>query len=201
MKTCPICNAKAFDDAAVCYGCLHRFEKEGESDDCRQQLREGESGNGRQLPSENQDLPPASSWEQAAAQAGSPPIATQRSSERDQRVQPVQPAARNLACDSFPCSDAPGLVIHMELQGLYPCGLSSLSDEIRCASAEAPPFAASFVPRVAVTDDGVVVALEAPQVSRRLPRALPARERTRARRISRAAYKRPTRRVALASEQ
>lgn len=25
MKTCPICHARAFDDAEVCYGCLHRF--------------------------------------------------------------------------------------------------------------------------------------------------------------------------------
>ena len=25
MKTCPICGARAFDDAEVCYGCLHRF--------------------------------------------------------------------------------------------------------------------------------------------------------------------------------
>lgn len=30
MKTCPVCAAKAFDDAEVCYGCLHRFE-EGEA--------------------------------------------------------------------------------------------------------------------------------------------------------------------------
>lgn len=26
MKECPICKAVAFDDAQVCYGCLHRFE-------------------------------------------------------------------------------------------------------------------------------------------------------------------------------
>lgn len=25
MKTCPICNAIAFDDATTCYGCLYRF--------------------------------------------------------------------------------------------------------------------------------------------------------------------------------
>lgn len=30
MKTCPVCQAKAFDDAEVCYGCLHRFESERE---------------------------------------------------------------------------------------------------------------------------------------------------------------------------
>ena len=28
MKTCPICGARAFDDADVCYGCLHRFGEE-----------------------------------------------------------------------------------------------------------------------------------------------------------------------------
>lgn len=29
MKTCPVCNERSFDDAEVCYGCLHRF---GEGD-------------------------------------------------------------------------------------------------------------------------------------------------------------------------
>lgn len=27
MKTCPICNAKTFDDMDVCYGCLYRFDE------------------------------------------------------------------------------------------------------------------------------------------------------------------------------
>ena len=30
MKTCPVCNALAFDDASMCYGCLHTFDE----DDC-----------------------------------------------------------------------------------------------------------------------------------------------------------------------
>ena len=25
MKTCPTCGARAFDDAEVCFGCLHRY--------------------------------------------------------------------------------------------------------------------------------------------------------------------------------
>lgn len=29
MKECPICKAISFDDAKICYGCLHRFEDEG----------------------------------------------------------------------------------------------------------------------------------------------------------------------------
>ena len=30
MKTCPVCHAVAFDDAELCYGCLHRFAKDDE---------------------------------------------------------------------------------------------------------------------------------------------------------------------------
>ncbi len=26
MKVCPVCKSLSFDDAEVCYGCLHRFE-------------------------------------------------------------------------------------------------------------------------------------------------------------------------------
>lgn len=38
MKTCPVCHASTFDDAKVCYGCMHRFDDE---------VREGlSSGNG-----------------------------------------------------------------------------------------------------------------------------------------------------------
>ena len=29
MKTCPVCRARAFEDAEVCYGCLHRFDGDG----------------------------------------------------------------------------------------------------------------------------------------------------------------------------
>lgn len=28
MKECPICGATAFTDAAVCFGCMHRFGEE-----------------------------------------------------------------------------------------------------------------------------------------------------------------------------
>lgn len=32
MKECPICGARAFDDAEVCYGCLHHYGDEGGGD-------------------------------------------------------------------------------------------------------------------------------------------------------------------------
>lgn len=30
MKVCSVCSARCFDDMEVCYGCMHRFGKEGE---------------------------------------------------------------------------------------------------------------------------------------------------------------------------
>ena len=30
MKICPVCGARAFDDALICYGCLYRYEEERE---------------------------------------------------------------------------------------------------------------------------------------------------------------------------
>lgn len=30
MKTCPICNARCFDDMELCYGCLHDFTKQSD---------------------------------------------------------------------------------------------------------------------------------------------------------------------------
>ncbi len=54
MKTCPVCHASTFDDAKVCYGCMHRFDEE----DSRGHV----GGNGmsslRDAPSEK-DPPPA----------------------------------------------------------------------------------------------------------------------------------------------
>lgn len=40
MKTCPVCNALTFDDAVVCYGCMHRYDH---VDDSRNAFEEGES--------------------------------------------------------------------------------------------------------------------------------------------------------------
>ena len=42
MKSCPICGARAFDDAAVCYGCLHRFADEEAP--VEEETAEGEEG-------------------------------------------------------------------------------------------------------------------------------------------------------------
>lgn len=33
MKVCPVCGARAFDDAPMCFGCLHRFEENAREDE------------------------------------------------------------------------------------------------------------------------------------------------------------------------
>ena len=30
MKTCPVCQSVAFDDAETCFGCMHRFGEDGD---------------------------------------------------------------------------------------------------------------------------------------------------------------------------
>ena len=49
MKTCPICRAVAFDDAAVCFGCLHEFTPDDE-------VGAGDGSSGEAVAS---DAPPA----------------------------------------------------------------------------------------------------------------------------------------------
>lgn len=56
MKTCPICNAKTFDDMDVCYGCLHRFGKERFSPSSGS----GESGSNGKVDLEVKQAPGAS---------------------------------------------------------------------------------------------------------------------------------------------
>ena len=31
MKTCPVCHATAFEDAEICYGCMHRYTEADEA--------------------------------------------------------------------------------------------------------------------------------------------------------------------------
>lgn len=45
MKTCPVCNAKAFDDAKICFECLHAFD-ERDDNPCRDSNAGGQSAQG-----------------------------------------------------------------------------------------------------------------------------------------------------------
>ena len=53
MRICPVCHARAFDDAEICYGCMHRF---GIKDAAASPVPGGahKGGNARSLPKEAQ---------------------------------------------------------------------------------------------------------------------------------------------------
>jgi hypothetical protein len=58
MKTCPVCKAVAFDDALVCFGCMHRYDSQ-ETDGSPQESaghREAATGASRD---EEFEFPPA----------------------------------------------------------------------------------------------------------------------------------------------
>lgn len=57
MKTCPTCHAVAFDDAPVCYGCLHRFDA-GSSEDCQGPPPSGSAALGIPAPDESSPSEP-----------------------------------------------------------------------------------------------------------------------------------------------
>ena len=40
MKVCPICGARAFDDAELCYGCLHRYDERADDEEAAGGLAE-----------------------------------------------------------------------------------------------------------------------------------------------------------------
>jgi len=54
MKVCPICHSRAFDDAAVCFGCMHRF---GEKPAQVLPAPEPQEGDVRMVPVHSADLP------------------------------------------------------------------------------------------------------------------------------------------------
>lgn len=35
MKTCPVCQAIAFDDAQTCFGCMYQFDEKNRGEDLR----------------------------------------------------------------------------------------------------------------------------------------------------------------------
>ena len=58
MKTCPICQAVAFDDARICFGCMHRYD---DPDDCdaSQESPTSLETEGGTPPDEMPEFPPA----------------------------------------------------------------------------------------------------------------------------------------------
>ena len=58
MKTCPICQAVAFDDARICFGCMHRYDDPAGPDTPQESSMHADGG--PDSPSEETpDFPPA----------------------------------------------------------------------------------------------------------------------------------------------
>lgn len=57
MKKCPICSATSFDDADVCYGCLHHFQDDSLNDVAMLALSSGSRGNTEREAAEDVKLP------------------------------------------------------------------------------------------------------------------------------------------------
>ncbi|HIT45436.1 MAG TPA: hypothetical protein IAC28_05005 [Candidatus Aphodovivens excrementavium] len=180
MKTCPICQAKAFDDAEVCYGCLHRFERKEElASACEEGKGQEHEASRAQAVQDRQSVAPRAEHAPKDASAPSPLS----------RAYPLDAKQ-----DVLPNSN--GWVMRVEFQGVYPTrqGAGAPSqpgedDRIRGASR--------FVPRVVVTDEGFVVALESAGLAHEGTCALPAQRQLPPHRASRSVLRRRARRNAI----
>lgn len=91
MKVCPVCGAKAFDDAAVCYGCLHRFG----SDDLAPVGRHGVLSTGaRQAAGVPDEPPPECYGDLSAVSAVAPAVRASASGTFGSPLPPVSAQAR-----------------------------------------------------------------------------------------------------------
>lgn len=57
MKKCPICSATSFDDADVCYGCLHHFQDDSLDDVAMPASSSGPCGSAERGAAEGVELP------------------------------------------------------------------------------------------------------------------------------------------------
>lgn len=184
MKTCPVCQAKAFDDAEVCYGCLHRFERKEElAAACEEDKDQKHDASHAQIVQDRRSLAPRVEHAPKDTPAPSPPS----------RVYPLD-AKQDVRPDSN------GWVMRVEFQSVcsacqgtgMPRQLGE-DDRIRDASR--------FVPRVVVTDEGFVVALESAGLAHEGTCSLPAQRQVPSRRASRSVLRRRARRSAFLAER
>lgn len=128
MKTCPICHAVAFDDAPVCYGCLHRFDGEdapsaagGLPPDPTARPGAGAQGNPVQPPSAAAERPPQPARAAAGRDLEAPPPSAAfpaigrggEGGDPDLRFEPI-PAGEGIG--RFAASGA-GWLVRIEVRG------------------------------------------------------------------------------------
>ena len=150
MRICPVCHARAFDDAEICYGCMHRF---GVKDAAASSVPGGahKGGDARSLPREAQmcvqtpipghnaapwadvqrvDLAKGRSVEQSKA-----PMPDDGASSTEQRLDPgssvgVPVVARNVNVSS----EGADIVVRIELVGAAEANAAAEDDAARQAA-------------------------------------------------------------------
>ena len=153
MRVCPVCHARAFDDAEVCYGCMHRFSgKEPAAAPMPGNAHKG--GAVGPLPQETQMRAQApSSGANAAswADARQAALAKERSAEQPQRSLSVDGVSGIEQClDGEPCGSAPviarnvsvsaggaDIVVRIELVGAVEENTAAKDDAARQAAQAA----------------------------------------------------------------
>ena len=153
MRICPVCHARAFDDAEICYGSMHRF---GVKDAAASSVPGGahKGGDARSLPREAQmrvqtpipgqnaapwadvqrvDLAKGRSVEQSKA-----PMPDDGASSTEQRLDPgssvgVPVVARNVNVSS----EGADIVVRIELVGALEANAAGEDDAARCAAQAA----------------------------------------------------------------
>ena len=153
MRVCPVCHARAFDDAEVCYGCMHRFSgKEPAAAPMPGNAHKGgavgplpqETQMRAQAPSPGANAAPWADARQAA-------LAKERSAEQPQRSLSVDGVSGIEQClDGEPCGSAPviarnvsvsaggaDIVVRIELVGAVAENTAAKDDAARQAAQAA----------------------------------------------------------------
>lgn len=153
MRVCPVCHARAFDDAEVCYGCMHRFSgKEPAAAPMPGNAHKGgavgpqpqETQMRAQAPSPGANAAPWADARQAA-------LAKERSAEQPQRSLSVDGVSGIEQClDGEPCGSAPviarnvsvsaggaDIVVRIELVGAVEENAAAKDDAARQAAQAA----------------------------------------------------------------
>ena len=153
MRVCPVCHARAFDDAEVCYGCMHRFSgKEPAAAPMPGNAHKGgavgplpqETQMRAQAPSPGANAAPWADARQAA-------LAKERSAEQPQRSLSVDGVSGIEQClDGEPCGGAPviarnvsvsaggaDIVVRIELVGAVEENTAAKDDAARQAAQAA----------------------------------------------------------------
>lgn len=152
MRVCPVCHARAFDDAEICYGCMYRFSgKEAAAPPMPGDARKG--GDAGLPPQEAQARARVSASGANAASWADPhqaSLAKGRSMEQPQQLLDGDASGAERCLGEGSCEDAPvvaknvsvfaggaDIVVRIELVGAVEAGATGEDDAARQAAQAA----------------------------------------------------------------